>query len=92
VQSITSTAEEPITQTSDSPTSPVPSGNDEALIEAFNQPPRRRRRKKHQLGLARIGRMQKPEDLYHHAIKAGLVRITRRRGAPPLIEWLKTGE
>lgn len=79
-------------QTTESPTTPEPDGNDPAFTEHFNQPPRRQRRKKHQLGLARVGRMQKPEDLYHHAIKAGLVRIIRRRGAPPLIEWLKTDD
>lgn len=28
------------------------------------------------------------EELYRDLIKAGLVRIVRRRGKPPLIQWL----
>lgn len=29
-----------------------------------------------------------PEVLYADLIKAGLVRIVRRKGRPPLIEWI----
>ena len=33
-------------------------------------------------------RMPKPEELYRDLIKAGIVKVVRRRGLPPLIEWL----
>lgn len=29
-----------------------------------------------------------PEALYADLIKAGLVRIVRRKGKPPLIQWI----
>ncbi|UTU09518.1 hypothetical protein CcrBL47_gp232 [Caulobacter phage BL47] len=42
--------------------------------------PRARQNPKHQ--------QPPPEVLYADLIKAGLVRIERRRGLPPLIIWL----
>lgn len=32
--------------------------------------------------------MPRAEDLYHKLIKLGVVRVTRRKFQPPLIEWL----
>lgn len=40
---------------------------------------RERKNPKHQIAT--------PEVLYADLIKAGLVRIVRRKGKPPLIEW-----
>lgn len=38
---------------------------------------------------AKNGRMEKPEDLFREAIRAGIVQVIRRKGKPPLIKWLK---
>lgn len=35
-----------------------------------------------------VKRTLKPELLYASLIKAGLVKVVRRRGKPPLIVWL----
>lgn len=34
------------------------------------------------------GRPQKPEELFAPLIKMGKVRVVRRKGQPPLIQWL----
>lgn len=38
---------------------------------------------------ARKGRMEKPENLFEDLIKLGKVKVIRRRGKPPLIQFVK---